>query len=81
MVHSSEIRVELGSKGRNDELTEKHTRQCEDQSAAPQIKYNFIELGNLGEQEKDATVDVLGIIKDNGDLSEITAKATQKQIK
>ena len=55
--------------------------QCEDQESAPQVKYNFIEIGNLADQEKDSTCDVLGIVKDNGDLTEITAKATQKQIK
>ncbi|SGZ22739.1 BQ5605_C022g09535 [Microbotryum silenes-dioicae] len=54
---------------------------CEDQDAAPQVKYNFVELASLGECPKDSTVDVLGIVKDNGDLSEITAKATNKQIK
>ncbi|SCV68933.1 BQ2448_1953 [Microbotryum intermedium] len=54
---------------------------CEDQDAAPQVKYNFVELASLGDCPKDSTVDVLGIVKDNGDLSEITAKATNKQIK
>lgn len=55
--------------------------QCEDQDSAPQIKYNFVALAELAEVEKDTLVDVLGIVKENGELGEITAKATQKQIK
>lgn len=54
---------------------------CEDQDAAPQIKYNFVELSELMSLEPNSTCDVLGIVKDNGELSEITAKATQRQIK
>lgn len=80
LVSSDLRRSQLGAL-REQELTRVRLRQCEDQESAPQIKFNFVELGNLGSQEKDATVDVLGIIQDNGDLSEITAKATQKQIK
>jgi hypothetical protein len=29
--------------------------QCRDAAAVPQIKYEFIELGNLGQVEKDTT--------------------------
>ncbi|KAM0753641.1 replication factor A 1, rfa1 [Meredithblackwellia eburnea MCA 4105] len=53
---------------------------CEDQDSAPQIKYNFVELSHLSELEKDATVDVLGIVTENGTLAEITTKAA-KQLK
>jgi len=45
------------------------------------MKFNLVELSQLTDFEKDATVDVLGIVQDHGQLSEITAKATQKQIK
>ncbi|GAA6006425.1 hypothetical protein JCM11491_004952 [Sporobolomyces phaffii] len=48
---------------------------------APRVKFNFIDLAALTDLEKDATCDVLGIVQDHGQLSEITAKATQKQIK
>ncbi|KAK4705716.1 replication factor A1, partial [Phenoliferia sp. Uapishka_3] len=54
---------------------------CEDQDSAPQIKYSFVELSDLANLEKDATCDVLGIVVENGDLGEITTKATQKQLK
>lgn len=55
--------------------------QCEDQDSVPQIKYDFVDLAALIDLEKDATCDVLGIVKETGDVSEITAKASQKQIK
>jgi replication factor A1 len=55
--------------------------QCEDQDGAPQVKYNFVSLADLADVEKDSMVDVLGIVKENGELGEITAKASQKQIK
>ncbi|GAA5947290.1 hypothetical protein JCM3765_001610 [Sporobolomyces pararoseus] len=48
---------------------------------APQMKFNLVDLANLTDFEKDATVDVLGVVQEHGQLSEITAKATQKQIK
>lgn len=38
-------------------------------------------MASLAEQQKDDTVDVLGIVKDNGNVDEITSKATSKQIK
>ena len=45
------------------------------------MKFNLVDLASLTDFEKDATVDVLGIVQEHGQLSEITAKATQKQIK
>lgn len=55
--------------------------QCEDQESAPQISYNFVPLSNLESIEKDGICDVLGIVKDNGELGEITVKSTSKQLK
>jgi replication factor A1 len=57
----------------------------------PQARFNFIELGKLSEVEKDATVgttqvltnliaDVVGVLKDVGEPSEITSKTTQKAV-
>ncbi|GAA5868477.1 hypothetical protein JCM8547_006286 [Rhodosporidiobolus lusitaniae] len=47
----------------------------------PTVKFEFTPLQELLNLEKDATCDVLGVVTDNGQVSEITAKATQKQIK
>ncbi|KAI5476412.1 replication factor A1 [Pseudohyphozyma bogoriensis] len=54
---------------------------CDDQDSAPQIKYAFIDLAELGAMEKDATCDVLGIVTDNGQLGEVTGKVSQKTTK
>ncbi|GAA5921776.1 hypothetical protein JCM1841_001858 [Sporobolomyces salmonicolor] len=55
--------------------------ELDDDDAAPKMKFSFTELAELTSIEKDGTCDVLGVVQDNGQLSEITAKATQKQIK
>jgi replication factor A1 len=39
-----------------------------------------VQLAALHDVEKDSIVDVLGIVKENGEVSEITAKATSKKI-
>ncbi|GAA5987161.1 hypothetical protein JCM11641_002150 [Rhodosporidiobolus odoratus] len=47
----------------------------------PKVKFDFVDLSDLTNFEKDATCDVLGLVTDHGQVTEITAKATQKQIK
>ncbi|BGP46042.1 Replication factor A protein 1 [Rhodotorula kratochvilovae] len=47
----------------------------------PQVQFSFTQLSDLTNIDKDGTCDVLGIVQDNGAVSEITTKATQKQIK
>ncbi|KAJ6618842.1 replication factor-A protein 1 [Mycena sp. CBHHK59/15] len=61
---------------------EKNTEveECLDTVNVPSVKYSFVELGSLESQEKDSTCDVLAIVKDVSDLSEITSKATNRQI-
>ncbi|GAA5862304.1 hypothetical protein JCM3774_004857 [Rhodotorula dairenensis] len=54
--------------------------EAEDQTV-PKIQFNFVQLADLVQQEKDTTCDVIGVVQDHGVVSEITAKATQKQIK
>lgn len=46
----------------------------------PKAKYNFVQFSNLGACQKDETIDVIGIVKQLGELSQITTKATQKQL-
>ncbi|GAA6027015.1 hypothetical protein JCM8097_006042 [Rhodosporidiobolus ruineniae] len=53
----------------------------EDAQDVPTVKFEFTQLADLNNVEKDATCDVLGVVVDNGQVSEITTKATQKQIK
>lgn len=54
--------------------------KCNDTVGLPQARFNFIELGKLNEVEKDATIDVVGVLKDVGESSEITSKTTQKAV-
>lgn len=55
--------------------------QCEDQLSAPQVVYNFVKLEDLKDVEKDSVVDIIGIVKSSGDVGEIVAKISGKQIK
>lgn len=47
----------------------------------PQIKYNFVDLGSLTSIEPNEQCDVLGVVTDDGQVNEITTKATQRQLK
>lgn len=49
-------------------------------SKIPKAKYNFVQFSNLGACQKDEIIDVIGIVKQLGELSQITTKATQKQL-
>lgn len=51
--------------------------QCEDDSV-PKANFHFIPLSELNNVEKDATVDVLCVIKEVGEVEEIISKSTSK---
>jgi replication factor A1 len=44
----------------------------------PQVKYNFTDIGALQTVDKDTTIDVIGILKEIGEVSQITSKTTSK---
>ncbi|KIJ69175.1 hypothetical protein HYDPIDRAFT_24028 [Hydnomerulius pinastri MD-312] len=87
VYYISKARVNLAKKKfsnvQNDyELSlEKNTEveECVDASSVPMVKYNFIPLSTLEELQKDSTcgIDVIGIVKEIGPLSEITSKANR----
>jgi replication factor A1 len=52
--------------------------KAEDQSSVPQVRYNFCNIQELNDVEKDATVDVIGVLKDVEEVTQITSKSTQK---
>ncbi|KAI1081180.1 replication factor-A protein [Whalleya microplaca] len=52
--------------------------KAEDQSSVPQVRFNFVNIQELQSVEKDATVDTVGVLKDVGEVSQITAKSTGK---
>ncbi|KAH9950187.1 replication factor-a protein [Amylocystis lapponica] len=57
---------------RNTEVEE-----CLDTTNVPSVRYNFVEIGNLGDLTKDSTCDVIGIVKEVGPLGEITSKTSR----
>ena len=83
---SSPCRVQLAKKQfsnlANDyELTfERDTviEKAEDQENVPQVRYNFTTISDLQDVEKDATIDVIGVLKEVADVTQITSKSTQK---
>lgn len=83
---SSPCRVQIAKKQfsnlPNDyELTfERDTvvEKAEEQDGVPQVRFNFTPIGDLQSVEKDTTTDVVGILKDVGETSQIVAKTTSK---
>ncbi|RMZ88907.1 hypothetical protein DV736_g3864, partial [Chaetothyriales sp. CBS 134916] len=63
------------------ELTfERETRveKAEDQQDVPQVKFHFTRISELASVEKDNTIDVIGILRDVGETSQIISKTTSK---
>ncbi|KAI1363849.1 replication factor-A protein [Xylaria arbuscula] len=52
--------------------------KASDQSSVPQVRFNFVPISEIQSVEKDATVDVVGVLKEVGEVSQIIAKTTQK---
>ncbi|CAG8222142.1 unnamed protein product [Penicillium olsonii] len=83
---SSPCRVQIAKKQfsnlNNDyELTfERDTivEKAEEQNDVPQIRYNFTTVSDLQTVEKDTTTDVIGVLKEIGETSQITSKSTGK---
>ncbi|KAH6986021.1 hypothetical protein BKA56DRAFT_516451 [Ilyonectria sp. MPI-CAGE-AT-0026] len=48
--------------------------KAEDQSNVPQVRFNFCSIQELQSVEKDNTVDVIGVLKEVGEINEITSK-------
>lgn len=52
--------------------------KAEDQESAPKVKYNFTNLAELQNVEKDSTIDTIGVLKEVAETSQITSKTTGK---
>ncbi|KAM5352484.1 hypothetical protein ACJ41O_005207 [Fusarium nematophilum] len=48
--------------------------KAEDQTNVPQVRFNFCSIQELQSVEKDNTVDVIGVLKEVGDIGEIVSK-------
>lgn len=83
---SSPCRVQIAKKQfsnvNNDyELTfERDTavEKAEEDNSVPSIRYNFTNIQDLQKVEANSTVDLVGVIKDVGEVSQITSKSTGK---
>jgi len=52
----------------------------DDVGEIPTIHYAFVPISSLVSAKKDDIVDVIGVIKDAGEVAQITTKTTQKQL-
>ncbi|KAH6609722.1 replication factor a1 [Trichoderma cornu-damae] len=48
--------------------------KAEDQTNVPQLRFNFCTIQELQSVEKESTVDVIGVLKDVAEVTEITSK-------
>ncbi|KAG7448223.1 replication factor-a protein [Guyanagaster necrorhizus] len=55
--------------------------ECLETTGLPMVKYNFVPLAGLEDIAKDATCDVIAIVKEVGTVSEIVSKATSRATK
>ncbi|KAK3750234.1 hypothetical protein QZH41_005832 [Actinostola sp. cb2023] len=53
---------------------------CTEDCDLPTIQYNFINIGELENVDKDTMVDVLGVCVNAADVVQITTRATNKQV-
>ncbi|TRM59296.1 hypothetical protein BD626DRAFT_508842 [Schizophyllum amplum] len=89
VYYVSKARVNLAKKKfstvNNDyELSLERTTEvepCLETTDVPTIKYSFVKLDQLQDVAKDATCDVIGVVKEVSDLSEITTKTTNRTMK
>jgi replication factor A1 len=56
-------------------------QECLDKSQIPEIKYEFVQIADIGEREPGSIVDVIGICKDVTDLTNFTSKAGRDMTK
>ena len=68
LVHDYELTLE------RDTVVEK----AEDQVNVPQVRYNFTNIGALQDVEKDSTIEVIGVLKEVAEVTQITSKTTQR---
>ena len=52
--------------------------KADEQDGVPQVRYNFTTISDLQAVEKDTTIDIIGVLKDIGETSQITSKTTSK---
>ena len=52
--------------------------KAEEQNGVPQVRFNFTNISELQNVEKDTTIDTIGVLKEVGETSQIVSKTTSK---
>lgn len=52
--------------------------KAEEQNDVPQVRFNFTTISDLQSVEKDTTIDVIGVLRDVGETSQIVSNKTKK---
>lgn len=86
VYYISTCRVQMAKKQFNNlphdyELTfERDTvvEKAEDSRDVPQVRFNFTTIADLQNVEKETTVDVIAVVREVGEISQIKSKSTQK---
>ena len=52
--------------------------KAEEQNGVPQIRFNFTNISDLQNVEKDTTIDTIGVLKEVGETSQVISKTTSK---
>lgn len=52
--------------------------KAEESEGVPQVRYNFTNISALQEVDKDATIDIICVLKEVAEMSQIVSKSTQK---
>ena len=55
-------------------------QKCEDADNVPQLRFQFVTISDIANVEKDSTIDVVGVLREVHELSEVTSKTTNKAI-
>lgn len=57
---------------------ETKVEKAEDQENVPQVRFNFTNIASLQTVEKDTTIDIIGVLKEVADVTQIVSKSTSK---
>ncbi|KAI8393889.1 putative replication factor-A protein 1 [Radiomyces spectabilis] len=54
---------------------------CSDEGSVPQMNFEFVKIADIANHEKSATIDVIGVVKEDNGINEIVAKSTGRPTK
>jgi len=72
----SNLRNDYEMSFNSDTLIEPCVEECD----LPQLQFSFIKIKDIEQVNKDGLIDIVGVVKLTGEATEITTKATNKQV-